>query len=500
VSSNSLIKNTITRSGILILVKILGLLARIPLIRILGPEGIGLYQMAYAFYGFSLTMVSGGTPTSLALTTAETPSLGRRLFKRLAVLLLLLGVVAGAFCYRFSDALASSLGNPQLAYPIRCVAPAIAIVPFLGLVRSYLQGRNRHGLIAFSELIEQVIRLTLMLWLVFAWLPDGLPAAVGGAMIGAFAGAVCAIAFLLLSIRVLPGYNTLPDIVPQSSITKEVSVFLYSSLAVAATRFIVPFSDFLDAYLIPNRLEAAGFHLSEAVSTFGELAGMGSLVVYMPTLVTSALAYTLSTKLVADRIDNKNYSFQFRSEIALRFAWLWGIASSWFLFVYAEPLSILFFNNPSIAKAIQFLALTPILAGLRELTTIILWANGDKIRPFQGLVAAVAGMVLCYYTLIGIPGFGYKGAVIGLLSLELIAALWNSVMLRKKFRITFPFKRTLLDTAKLVACLVIADYSIRMLLDLVPFGDRWGIIQMIVVYSAGACYVATRIQKIRKQA
>lgn len=489
----------ITRSGILLLVKLLGMAARIPLIRLLGAEGIGLYQMAYAFYGMGLTIVTGGIPTSLALTTAENDALGRRLFKRLSWLLSLAALGAGWFCYRFSEKLASSLGNEQLAFPIRCVAPAIVIVPLLTLWRGYLQGKNSHGSIAVSELVEQVLRLTVMLLLVYMWLPSGISAAIGGAMIGAFAGAIGAVVFLLAASRAFssdlpaPFISKLPV---EISANKEIALFLYSSLTITATRFIMPLSDFLDAYIVPNRLQAAGYSMSEALAIFGQLSGMGALVVYFPTLITSALAYTLSPKLVSDFAAKKKSQFAYRSTVALRFGWLWGCITGWSMYCYAEPMAAWIFHDRSAALAIRCLAIVPVFAGLRELSTVILWANGRKKRPLQGLILAIAVSVLCNYYLTAIPGFAYAGAVIGILSLEIATTAWNLFILKKNDRIAIPFIPTMTETVQGLACLIVIRFIYLKLDMLLSVPARWSdMIQMAVVAAAGLGYLGIKMRK-----
>jgi stage V sporulation protein B len=88
------------------------------------------------------------------------------------------------------------------------------------------------------------------------------------------------------------------------------------------------------------------------------------------------------------------------------------------------------FSNDSAEIGIRYLALAPLLSGIRELSTIALWGTGDKNTPLVGLIiGAVCSVALNYY-LIAIPGFTYAGAAIGILSLELIAALWNMNALR----------------------------------------------------------------------
>ncbi|KZS47142.1 hypothetical protein AWU65_15015 [Paenibacillus glucanolyticus] len=73
-----------------------------------------------------------------------------------------------------------------------------------------------------------------------------------------------------------------------------------TAISILATRLIVPTSDFLDAILIPNRLQAAGMSASDAISVYGIITGMATTIVYMPSFVTFALIYTLSTKFTTD--------------------------------------------------------------------------------------------------------------------------------------------------------------------------------------------------------
>jgi stage V sporulation protein B len=61
----TVIQQLALRSGAIFLVKLIGFLARIPLYRLLGAEGIRLYQMAYSVYGLALTVITGGFPKSL---------------------------------------------------------------------------------------------------------------------------------------------------------------------------------------------------------------------------------------------------------------------------------------------------------------------------------------------------------------------------------------------------------------------------------------------------
>ncbi|WP_188318604.1 oligosaccharide flippase family protein [Paenibacillus larvae] len=78
--------------------------------------------------------------------------------------------------------------DSQLEFPIRCLAPALLVVPLLQLFRGFLQGIEFYGYIAASELIEQTVRVSTMLLFVLLWINYGTHAAAGGAVFGACTG------------------------------------------------------------------------------------------------------------------------------------------------------------------------------------------------------------------------------------------------------------------------------------------------------------------------
>jgi stage V sporulation protein B len=427
-----LAKQVALRTGAIFLVKLMGFFARIVLFRLLGSEGIGLYQMAYSVYALILTIITGGFPTALALTTANDRRQGWQLLKGTAIFLALFGMLLGIYCYALAPRIALLLGDAQLEFAMRCVAPAIAVVPFLSLLRGFLQGMGYYGNIAVSEFIEQMFRIAAMVTIATVWLQISVPYAVGGSMLGAPVGAFISLCFLLIVLEssAIHKLNFNSKTALQQLKKPGAFLFIHSALSIFATRLIVPVSDFLDALIIPHQLQAAGLSVSDATSVYGIITGMASTIVYMPTLVTFALAFTLSTKLTADWESGRHERFVRRTRSAMKIVWLWGCGSALVLFFYAGDLSYLFFSNGSAETCIRYMALAPLLSGIRELSTAALWGTGNKKTPLIGLIVGVICSVTLNYYLLSIPGFAYAGAAMGILSLELIAALWNMNVLR----------------------------------------------------------------------
>ena len=437
----SVLKQTVMRTSIIFLVKAIGLAARIPLFRLLGSEGTGIYQIVYSIFGFALTLTVGGFPTSLALMTAKNAARGLQLFNRLVVPFLILGVCSGSLHYAIAPYVAYYLGDSRLAFPIRCIAPALAVIPLLQLYRGYLQGIESYLQASVSELVEQAVRAGTMLLLAVLWLKYGIHAAAGGAAFGAFTGGVAAVCFLSV-LRYKNQEGSAINAGKTSTLRwfvlgPEAFLFVKSSLAIMFTRLISPAADLLDALIIPRRLQIAGLTHSGALAVYGEIFGMASIIVYLPTIVTAALSYTVASKLSASWQSNKRKDFIERSNICLEIGWLWGISSAIILFFHADELSRLIFGNEVAAAAIRWMSFAPIIAGMRELTTTILWTTDQKKGPFIGSLFGLACSVIAAYFLTAIPGFGYAGAAIGIFLFELVPLFWNAVVLRKQCKGAF---------------------------------------------------------------
>ncbi|SDN15755.1 stage V sporulation protein B [Psychrobacillus sp. OK028] len=439
------IKQTALRTGAIFLVKVIGLAIRIPLFRLLGSEGMGIYQIVYSVYGFALTLLSGGFPTSLALLTAKDKKQGWLVYKSLAVPILFLGTVSSLLCFAIAPNIAHFLGDNSLTFPLRCLAPALFIVPLLQLYRGFLQGVEFYGYVAVSELIEQTVRVGTMLLLVVLWMKQGTYAAAGGAVLGAFTGACIALLFLWLlkynkRLKLIPATNngTYNKSARWLILGPGIFLFFKSSFAITLTRIVMPASDFLDALIIPSRLQVSGLSQSEAIAIFGEVFGIATTIVYLPTIVTAAISYTMAAKLTANWQNGKKSSFVERSSLSLEIGWFWGISSMLILFFHADDLSMLIVGSQEATEAIRYMSFAPLIAGMRELTTTILWAANQKKAPIVGLLVGLICSAIAAYYLTAIPGFAYAGVAISAFILEITSLLWNALIIQKRCKGAFP--------------------------------------------------------------
>lgn len=442
-----LLKDFVVRSSTLTIVKLIGALGRLILFRLLGAEGIGLYQMAYSYYGLMITFITGGFASSISLATAKDIQTGRRLFHLSLFILLFLGAAGGFFTYFFAHPIAALFNKTELVRPIQLLAPAILLVPVLSLIRGFLQGASRYGYIAMSELIEQVVRVIGMVFLAGYLLQFGLPEAVTGVIVGALLGAL--IAFLFLLIPLSSASPNLPERhKPQST---AIPVFILSCLAIMGTRIILPVTDFIDSLLVPNRLVFAGYSAQEATVIFGEFFGITATVVYVPALITSSLGHIIMPRLTTAWCTLDVPGFMAKLKVAFTTALLWGLCSSYLLAVYADTISALVIGNDSLSSTIRYLSIIPLLTGIRELSTVVLWTMDIKRKPFVGLILATGVSTIVNFLVIGIPGYSMMGIALGILSFEITSLMVNLAALKKEIA---PQKIRVFDWNEMMICAI----------------------------------------------
>ncbi|MNI09821.1 Stage V sporulation protein B [compost metagenome] len=475
------------RASAMIVVKLLGLFGRVILTRMLGAEGIGLYQMGYSFYGFVI-MLTGGLPTALAIVTAKQPKLGWQLLKITSIgIIFFSGVISLAVFWK-SISIAQFLGNSELNDTLRSLAPAIFAAPLLGLLRGYLQGLEQFSMISASEVVEQASRISIMLLIVYYSLPSGIGNAIGKGLYATFLSLM--ISFLILTVYI-SRYGLYSHGTKHNSFTLPIRWLIGTSFMISITRLLVPASEFIDAILIPNRLIAAGYSSTEATSIFGIFTGMAITLVYAPTLITEALSYTWTMRIATQWQRKEEQKFQELLRLGIKLSWIWGLISASFLFVYAKELSVYIFDTDKATELIKYLSAIPIIVGLREMTTSILWAQDIKKIPFIGLGIGICSSIMIQYFIVAIPGYAYIGVAAGVWSMEMVSAVLNITVLKRNLHMIKAIPSALLDVFVVVGIItVLARIKPDSLASLTSF-----VMSSIFFFSLTGIYMVLRCKK-----
>ena len=152
-----------------IIVKVIGSVNRIFLSRLLGGEGIGLYQMAYPIYLLALSISSAGIPVAISILVAEKAALqdyrgANRVFRISLILLTITGAVFSVILFFGAGWLIKNqfVRDPRAYYAIAALSPALFFVTILSSYRGYFQGMQMMLPTGVSQIAEQFVRVVTM--------------------------------------------------------------------------------------------------------------------------------------------------------------------------------------------------------------------------------------------------------------------------------------------------------------------------------------------------
>lgn len=442
-SNNKFLKGTLILTVSSIVVKVIGSLNWIILSRALGGEGIGLYQMGFPIYLMAITLSSAGIPVAISIITAEKLAqkdfLGaKRVFNVSLRLLFVTGLVFASALFFGAHWLIDNhwIRDSRAYYSIIALAPAVFFVTFLASFRGYLQGWQIMTPTAASEIVEQLMRVVTMIVFANMFMPHGLAYAAGGASMGAGVGAFCALLVLMwfygrLKQKLKADLQQQNPLATRESARAIISRLLRLALPVSMSSLMLPVVANLDLLIVPQRLEAAGFHISQATEFFGYLTGMAVPLINLATIFTAAMTISLVPAISESRALNDVFGIRAKTRTAFRVALIITCPCFVGMYFLAEKIAALIYNAPGAADAIQTMSVGILLLGLHQISTGILQGLGRTSIPVINMILAAAVKVFLSWTLTAIPTLGIKGAAMATVVDFGLAAVLNMIFIYK---------------------------------------------------------------------
>ena len=442
-SNNKFLKGTLILTVSSIVVKVIGSLNWIILSRVLGGEGIGLYQMGFPIYLMAITLSSAGIPVAISIITAEKLAqkdfLGaKRVFNVSLRLLFVTGLVFASALFFGAHWLIDNhwIRDSRAYYSIIALAPAVFFVTFLASFRGYLQGWQIMTPTAASEIVEQLMRVVTMIVFANMFMPHGLAYAAGGASMGAGVGAFCALLVLMwfygrLKQKLKADLQQQNPLATRESARAIISRLLRLALPVSMSSLMLPVVANLDLLIVPQRLEAAGFHISQATEFFGYLTGMAVPLINLATIFTAAMTISLVPAISESRALNDVFGIRAKTRTAFRVALIITCPCFVGMYFLAEKIAALIYNAPGAADAIQTMSVGILLLGLHQISTGILQGLGRTSIPGINMILAAAVKVFLSWTLTAIPTLGIKGAAMATVVDFGLAAVLNMIFIYK---------------------------------------------------------------------
>ena len=400
-----------------VIVKLIGVCYKIPLVRLLGSEGMGYFNAAYDVYAILCIVSTTGLPVAISVIMNKYREQHKRIFLLSLCIVIVIGLISALGVFAFSEQIAVRIGARSAAMSLRFMAPAVLFICITGALRGYYQGMHNMLPTAVSQVIEAVGKLVF--GLVFAYIAiskhQTLSESAAFAVLGLSMGTFLCMVFLLLYGKREKFQQTSDNVDWHVLLKQLISVAFPVTLGAVLSGM----SKIIDLGLIMRRLEDAGIESEMAVSLYGCYSAMviplynaipamfGSLA--MPLIPHLAGAY--ERRDMQAQKDLLNTSFRLTALIGIPGAIGLGMLSD-------QVLPLLFGRTQDLDDAIPMLIVISMAipaSCLITATSAILQAYGHAWLPMVSTAAGCAIKALTLYLLCANPSIGIMAAPISTL-------------------------------------------------------------------------------------
>lgn len=451
-----------------ILVRLIGLIYRIPLTRILGDAGMSFYSTAFEVYNIALLLSSYSLPLAVSKLIATRLARGesrnvKSVFRCALIFAISAGTIISTIIYFGAHYISSHLMNTYLSYiALKVLAPGLLIVAVLGVLRGYFQGYGTMVPTAISQIIEQILNAIVSIVAATYLYSYGkevarianvenkklLPNAYGaaGGTLGTVTGAMLALVFLVVAIivfnkRYKTGKSKLVINAKIQSNNKEkiesrkqiFKILFMTIVPIILSSVIYNICNIMDQAIFNHTMDLQGVEYEQYAKMLGIYTGKFLLLVNLPLAIANALGASsvpsISTSLVKGRIED------IKSKIALtiRFAMLVAIPCfAGYLFM-ASPILKLLFNDTKLLSSFILMSgsIMVVFYGMSTVTNAILQGLDKMTYPIKNALISLGIHLVFLFTFLYLFKMGIYSVVIANCIFSLSMCILNHRDIRK---------------------------------------------------------------------
>lgn len=490
---NSFLEGAAVATIAIIFSRIIGLLYVIPFYSLVGAKGGALYSYGYSIYVIFLSLSSSGIPVAISKIVSEYTTLEQywtkeRVYKVGSILIFSLSLVFFLILMIFAKPIAyqiignSTGGNSieDITYVIRSISLALLIVPFLSVTKGYLQGQKYIGIASFSNVIEQVVRVSIILvgsFLSLKVFKIELVSVIGITMYAATIGAVIAYLYLLNKIKKHSATMNRHSVQTREEINHDdaflAKKILKYALPLVLIDFVTNLTGIVDTFTYVRTLSNLKYPILEVEKAFGTIATWASKLNMIVISIVIGMSVSLVPTLVSSNIrkDKEDISRKINQSLQVLLYLIVPMALG--LYFLAQPVWVMFYGydalSISIFKLYVFQTLTfsffiILVDSMQALNNIKHALVGLLIYFFGKVILNVPMIYLLHY--VGIEA--YYGATVATLLSQLMGVIYLVYIFYTKYEVRY--NNTITKGYKILLSLVIMMMSLSLLNIIYPIG------------------------------
>ena len=500
---DSFFKGAVVATFCIVFSKILGIVYVIPFHAIIGTNGRALYSYAYNMYMLFLNFSTVGIPLAISKIVSEYHTLGyenakKRAYNIALKIIFAMSIVSTIVLLVMAPTIASAIigdakgGNTieDITYVLRISASAIIFVTMLSGIRGYLQGHKYITASSISQVIEQFVRVIIIVFGSFIAVKlFGTKEAVGIAIFGATIGGIAALIYLEAKMK--KQREKEKSIAIKDEERKITNKYLTKKLLEYTIPFVVvsvavSIYSTVDMLCIVNPLiKYGGLVVQDAEMVLSIISTWGAKLNGIVTSIAAGVVVAVLPNITSDYVKKDNKAVEKKINQTIQMVLYFVLPMVIGLSLLAEPVWNIFYGKSPLGVSVfSYSIFTAIFYSLFLNIHTILQSVGHhkaaNISIISGVIAKILltiPFIILFSKTSVIPA--YYGSITATIVAYIISVVISLVDLRKNLNISFETTKKVL-TKIIFACIIMA-VSLSILKLVFPLSGGKGYSLLIVL-------------------
>lgn len=274
--------------------KFLGFILKIIITRQIGVEGIGLYSLITPTFSLFITIATFSFPAAISKLVSTPKRSSKKIIFSCIPVSLLLNLITLGIIFLISWPLSNIfLHEPRLYYPLLSIGFTLPFIGLSSIIKGYYWGKQRMGIYILSNIIEQIVRIAILVFLIPILLEKSLILTICAIILVNMISETSSIIVMLLG---LPKDMTLnkEDLKPHS---REVKDILNITVPSTSSKIIGSFAHFLEPIILTNVLSLVGYSNNFIIREYGIINGYALALLLLPQFFTMSISTSLIPEL-----------------------------------------------------------------------------------------------------------------------------------------------------------------------------------------------------------
>ena len=543
--SQTFAKGALIMSLGMLLVKVMGALFKIPLMAILGGEGMGYFNSAYNLYSPIYAFATAGLPIAISRMVSGDAARGRfhdikKIHKISIPIFLLTGCTGMLLMFACSFVFAKYTHAPGVIYSVFALAPTVLFACLISTYKGYYEGLHNMVPTAVSEIVESTGKVVFGIGLSYFTMKlalnefnkygsvfgtkfsdvnsardAALPFASAGAVLGISIAALVGYLYMLLKFKIGGDGITKEELdsSPKARSNKALIKMLFSiSMPIGLGAIIMNLAGVVDSLFVQNRLnEIMKNTPSLLLSVYSGLIpnsviqrgtvhivlwgcyGYMSTIAMMIPAISQGIAISAMPAVTSAWVGGSKEKIKLSIETILKLTCLISIPAGLGLSFLSFPIMDLVYGSMAkqpgevfiAARILTVAAIAVIFNSISTPVCTMLQAVGRVDLPVKLLTVGVIIKIILNYALVGIPVINIQGASIGTLVCYAFVFSLALYFLCKETKIRPDLKPIILKPLFSALCSAVAAYVSQSVLSrIMPYrlSTILAIIVAVIVY------------------